>query len=269
MFALFRLFETTNNYAQGGCMNLKLTLAGSLLALSAVQATAATLANNCINKDLRNLGPTAYDIGVLITGNQPVTWHFDGYFGTEPPPPSPKALHFSSFTPTLAGANEFLHWQNANGKNDPILTGDIIHVGWCTAKPTDIIDMWWTDLRGARVAGSVVQETSAHQWNGGSTIAVQWNNAALQTAAALRVADVNFNLSPTPWNLDQLNRQNTVLAEGLRPLPGGTSFDLAPGASVQLPVPGAVAGQWIVLRYSVSGSVSQADSTDYVQFQLQ
>jgi hypothetical protein len=245
-------------------MKLKLALAGSLLALSAVNASA----DHCINKDLINLGPTAYDIGVLITGNQAVSWHYDGYFGTEGPP-FPKPDHFQSFGITPAGTNEFLHWQNSNGNNTAILTGDLIHVGWCTAKANDIVDMWWTDLAGGRVAGSVVYESSAHQWSNFSHgVAAQWNNATL-AASAMVISNVAVAVSNSGWGLDQLNRQNSVLAESLRPLPGGTSFEVAPGKSVEIPVPNAVRGQWLVLRYSVSGSGSMAQSVDYVQFQIQ
>jgi len=75
-------------------------------------------------------------------------------------------------------------------------------------------------------------------------------------------------LSPTPWKLGDLNRTNTVLARQLQPLPGGASLTISPGKSVQLPVPNAKAGDWVVLVYGVTGSGSMGAVTDFVQFQL-
>lgn len=233
-------------------MKLKLVLAASCLALG---LAASASADYCINKDLINLGPTAYDLGVLITGNQPLSWRYDGY----------PAHHFNSFSLVLAGANEFLHWQNVNGVNAQILTGDLVHVGWCTRKSNKIVDMWWTDLSGGRVPGSFVYESYVHQSNNPRP-GVIWDNLF---AGPLVVSNVAYALSSTPWSLDQLNRENTVLASQLTPLPGGTSFQVDAGASVELPVADAALGQYIVLRYSVSASDSAAQTVDYVQFQFE
>ncbi|HEV7519279.1 MAG TPA: hypothetical protein VGR07_23565 [Thermoanaerobaculia bacterium] len=232
-------------------MKLKLALAASCLVLA---VTTSASADYCINKDLVNLGPTAYDLGVLITGNQPLSWRYDGY---------PAAL-FHNFSIVPAGANEFLHWQNVNGSNAPILTGNLVHVGWCTVKPNSIVDMWWTDKSGGRVTGSVVYESYVHQSNNPRPGAI-WNNLF---ANPLVVSNVSFALSNTAWSLDQLNRENSVLASQLAPLPGGTSFQVAPGRSVELAIPNAVPGQWLVLRYSVNGSGSQAETVDYAQLPI-
>lgn len=233
-------------------MFFKHALVGSFLVLSAA-ATAS--ADYCINKDLINLGPTAYDIAVFITGTQPVTWHYDGY----------PAAHFNNFTVVPAAGNELLHWRNLNGANGPIKLGDLVHVGWCTKKPNNIVDMWWTNLSGGRVPNSFVYQIAAHRWRNFTAFGVEWQNQ-LQAANPAIISNVAYALSSTPFPLDQLNRENELLAERLVPLQGGASFSVPPGASVEFPIPEAAPGQWIVLRYSVSGIGGTADSTDYVQF---
>jgi hypothetical protein len=175
-------------------------------------------ADYCINKDVVNLGPTAYDLGVLITGNQP-------------------------------------------------LTGSLVHIGWCTVQPNDIVDMWWTDRSGGRVTGSVVYESWMHQ-SKDPRPGVQWPNRF--NTGTLVISNVSVALSASAWPLEALNRDNTVLAGQLTPLPGGTSFDVpAGGTSASIPVPNASKGQWLVVKYNVSGSGSMAQTTDYAQIQLQ
>ena len=234
-------------------MAFKHALVGSFLALSTV-ATAS--ADYCINKDLINLGPTAYDIAIFITGTQPVTWHYDGYPGA----------FFTNFTVVPAAGNELLHWRKKNGVDAPIVLGELIHVGWCTAKPNNIVDMWWTNKTGGRILNSFVYQIGAHRWRN-FNFGVEWTNQ-LQTANAAVVSNVAYALSSSPYSLDQLNRENQVLADQLVPLPGATSFSVAPGQSVGFPVD-AAPGQWIVLRYSISGQDSQAQVTDYLQFQVE
>ncbi len=235
----------------------------TLSCVSFLVASSAS-ADYCINKDLMNLGPPAYDIAVLISGNQPVTFHYDGWAGAT----------FSSFTVTPSGGDELLHWQNLNGSNDPIPTGVIpplpalpvaqIHIGWCTVNPNDLVNMYWTDLSGNEISGGIVYQISGHQ--SGSPIAgVQWDNA---TNHPITVTNTFYSLSRTPWKLGALNRDNKVLAQGLRALPGGKSLTIAPKASAELPLPGARSGDWVVLVHNVTGSGARAVVTDFVQFQL-
>jgi hypothetical protein len=232
-------------------MSLKHVIAASLLTLS---VTTYASADYCINKDLINLGPTAYDIGVLITPNQPLTWRYDGH---------PGAI-FSSFTNVPAGANAFLHWRNLNGTNAPILTGALVHVGWCTLRANNIVDMWWTDLSGGRVPGSVVYEIGAHSANS-PVPGVQWDN--LFTGPVV-ISDVAVAISRSRWDLAALNRNNRELALQLQPLEGGTSFQVPPGGTVILSLPNASQGDWVVVRYSASGNCSGSQTTDFVQFQI-
>lgn len=238
---------------------LALALTASLAAGS---ASAATASRYCINKDLINLGPTAHDIAVLFAGNQPIHSHYDGY-----PGPTPPRGVFSSFTGIPAGPNTFLHWRNLNGVDKPIGLGDLVHIGWCTNSFTPIIDMWWTDKSGGRVPGSVVCESAMHSSNGAGGVFAQWDNAFAN--AAMVVANVRFAVSRTPWPLEDLNRSNGVLAEQLRPLPGGDSLALEPGESARLAVPAARTGDFLVVSYDVRGKGCMADTQDFVQLQVQ
>jgi hypothetical protein len=224
-----------------------------------LMAAGSARADYCINKDLINLGPTAYDIAVLITPAQPVTFHYDGWAGGL----------FSSFTATPAGTDELLHWQNLNGTGDPIPTGDPfgpaqVHIGWCTLNPNNISNMYWTDAAGNQIPGSVVYQVGGHA-SANSTPGVQWDNASNHP---ITVTNVYYTLSSTPWHLADLNDGNRVLARALVPLPGGTTITIGAGKSVQLPVPNAKKGNWIVLVHGVTGSGTQARVKDFVQFQF-
>jgi len=214
-------------------------------------------ADYCINKDIIKLGTTpAYDLAIRITGNQPVTWRYDGVASNN--------TLFSTFTNTPSGTSEILHWSNLMGTDQPISNSVKYHVGWCTKTPNNIIEMYWTDENGNRVPKSVVCQTGAHSSNN-STPGVQWNNVS---AAWLNVNNATFAVSKTAWNLAELNRENRVLASQLAPLPGGESLPLEPGATVELAVPGAVRGDWVVIVHDVSCPGSQAVVRDFVQFQF-
>jgi len=230
-----------------------------LFSLASLLTAGSARADYCINKDLVNLGPPAYDIAVLITPIQPVTLHYDGGTG---------AL-FTNFTLGTSGLDSVLHWQNLNGSHAPIPTGSgtgpaQVHVGWCTVLPNALDNMYWTDLAGNQIPGSIVFQISGHASN--SPIpGVQWDNA---TNHPIIVNKVFVGLSPTPWKLGDLNRFNTVLSRQLQPLAGGESLAIAAGKSVQLLVPNAKAGDWVVLVYGVTGTGTKAVVTDFVQFQF-
>jgi hypothetical protein len=207
-----------------------------------------------------NLGPTAFDIAITISGNQPVTFHYDGWGGS----------FFNNFTVTPSGGNEILHWQNLNGNNDPIPTGGPwdpaqVHIGWCTVNPNNILDMSWTDINGLPIPGSIVAQIGGHA-SGSPTPGVQWDNATNHT---LTIRKIFYTLQPTRLPLAELTRNNRSLANALRPLPGGdTAIAIAPGKSVELKLPNAKAGDWVVVVHEVTGEGSKASVTDFLQFQL-
>lgn len=237
-------------------MSLKSTLVVSALALS---FAASASADHCINKDLINLGPTAYDIGVVITGNQPLTWRYDGY-------PNAK---FTNFTAVPAGTNTFLHWRNLNGTDAPILLGDLVHVGWCVKNSFNFVDMFWTTKAGGRVPGSVVYNltTKTTYFNGVRRLVLSHR---FDTANPIVVSDIHVAVTSAPFPLAELNRENQVLASQLAPLPGGESVTIPPGGTVEIPLPvDAAPGSWLLTRFSVSGPGTQARSTDYEQQQIQ
>lgn len=229
-----------------------------VLSLFALLAARSASADYCINKDLVNLGPPAYDIAVLITGNQPISLHYDGWTGAV----------FSSFTTTLSGANELLHWQNLNGTNAPIPTGSgsgpaQVHVGWCTVSPNNILNMYWTDLSGAQIPTGIVDQVGGHA-STNSTPGVLWDNT---TNHPITVGHVYYAHFPTRWPLAQLNRNNRTLAAALQPVPGGTSVTIDAGKSAGLTLPNVKSGDWVVIVHDVTGAKSQAAVTDFVQYQ--
>lgn len=237
-------------------MKLKHALVLSLLAL--FSATAAS-ASYCINKDLINLGPaTAYDLGVILRGPQTLTWRYDGY-------PDGR---FHSFSQSAAGTDTYLHWQNIGGVDGPIPPGKLIHVGWCTAGPHRIRNMFWTGLDGQRLPGSVIYNlTTRTIYFGG------WRLRFLndfEGGPVIVIHDVRVARIPAPFPLAELNRENQALADQLAPVAGGTSFSVAAGETVDLPLPdGVIAGEWLVVRYAVAGAESQAEAVDFVQFQVE
>ncbi|HET9229136.1 MAG TPA: hypothetical protein VFR31_20830 [Thermoanaerobaculia bacterium] len=237
-------------------MSLKSTLVVSALALS---FAASASADHCINKDLINLGPTAYDLGVVITGAQPLTWRYDGY-------PNAK---FTKFTAVPAGPNTFLHWRNLNGSDAPILLGDLIHVGWCVKNPFNIVDMFWTTLAGGRVPGSVVYNlTSGITFNGGRRRLVLRHQ--FQTGNPMVVSNIHIAVASAPFPLAELNRENETLAAQFAPLPGGQSVSIPPGGTVEIDLPPYVtAGQHLVLRYSVDGPGNASQSLDFYQLPVE
>jgi hypothetical protein len=237
-------------------MSLKSVLVAPVLALT---LAASASADHCINKDLINLGPVAYDIGVMITGAQPLTWRYDGYPGG----------HFNTFTAVPAGPNTFLHWRNLNGTDAPILLGDLIHVGWCVKNPFNIVDMFWTTKSGGRVPGSVVYNlTTRVTYHSGVRRLVLSHQ--YQTANPMVVSNIHFAVASAPFPLDELNRENQTLASQFAPLPGGASVTLAPGQTTEIPLPSFVQpGQSLVLRYSVDGVGNQSQSLDFYQLPIE
>jgi hypothetical protein len=245
-------------------MKHTIAIALALSLLAATAAFTATPPRYCTNKDFTNTGTVpAFDIAILITGHQVVTDLYNGF------PPGriggmTSAGSFSNFSALFQGANELLHWQNLNGTNAPINPGTFVHVGWCTPSPNQMVNIFWTDINGNQLPGSIIQETGSEP-NG---LGVQWNNAFAAGTNPAVVSNIRFALPASPFPLDQLNAANTQLAGELQALPGPPSFQIPPGGSVTEPVPGATAGAWVVMVYDVNGSGSGAATTDYIQFQF-
>jgi hypothetical protein len=235
---------------------MKPRYAFALSFVALLTAAGSASADYCINKDIIKIGgPTAYDVAVEITGTQSLIWQYDG--------DASKGTLFKTFTNTPNGTNEVLHWSNLMGGNLPVSSSVTYHVGWCTKQPSKTAKMYWTDRFGRPIPGRVCQ-TNSHTWTS-SGLGVQWDNAM---GVAMNVTNVSFALSSTPWNLADLNRDNRELADRLQPLPEGDSIPLEPDAIALRQVPGAVAGDWVVLVYEVACPTSQAVVRDFVQFQF-
>lgn len=240
-------------------MKRHIALAIALLCLTST----AAFSSYCMNKDFTNTGTVpAFDIAILITGNQDITSIFYG-FAPGKIGGMTSAGRFSNFSSLFQGGNTLMHWQNLNGTNAPINPNTFVHVGWCTANPNQMVNIFWTDQNGNQLPGSVIQETGAEP-NG---LQAQWINAFATGTNPAIVSNVRYALPATPFPLAQLNAANTQLAGELQTL-GIPTFELAPGASFSAPVPGAAPGQWVVLVYDVNGNGSGAATTDYVQFQF-
>jgi hypothetical protein len=212
----------------------------------------------CVNKDLKNLGPTAYDLAVILSGNQNVTSTFNGYSS------GPKAGRFGSVSKGPSGGNTTIHWQNfRDGHDTAINTGQVIHVGWCTTAQSNVNNMYWTNQQGNPIPGSVVYNiTSNWRYNTNFVVVAVFRN---EFPVPVRISDVRWAVFPTPFGLDRINTENVELNEALRPVPGGESFVVAPGEEVELPLPDVVPGWVLELRYQVSGSGSDAEALDFVE----
>jgi hypothetical protein len=214
-----------------------------------------------VNKDLQNVGgQPAFDLAIVLAGQQTISDHFDGY----------SDRHFGSFSSGPSGPNTLLHWQNViepdgNGAIDP---GEVVHVGWGTSNQTHVVDMYWTDQSGNRIPGSKIYNiTSGWTYESGSLV-VSWDNIFVTEwgeTSPIEIMDVAVGIFPQAWALSELNAQNEALNEALQPLPAG-SFVVDPGGSVSLPVPGDVPPDGaVVARYQVMGPGSEALAIDWVQ----
>ncbi|MEJ5252517.1 MAG: hypothetical protein HPY54_13850 [Chthonomonadetes bacterium] len=222
-----------------------------------------------VNKDLRNLGPPAHDLTVILSGAETVINHYDGY-------PSGR---FQSFATGPVGSNTAMRWDNFRDNDNNIIdTGQTIHVGWSTADHSSHIkDMYWTDSTGQRIRGSVVFNiTTGWRYEvAREALILSWRHELVPGEGDPRpilVSNVHMALLPGPVPIEELNAENRMLEEWLQPLPGGESFIVAPGELHELWLPMPPPNTAVVLRYVVEGPQndfapqSSAVSVDYVQF---
>jgi hypothetical protein len=233
------------------------TFRRSVLLMAATLLVAQGAFAYCANKDLKNLGPTAHDLAVILSGTQNVTSTFNGYSAGS------KAGRFGSVAVGPSGGNTQIHWQNFNdGTDKAINTGQVIHVGWCTSAQSNVVNMYWTDKQGNPISGSVVYNiTSGWRYTTNFLVAVFQNHFPVP----VRISDVRWAAFPTPFGLDQINTENQELNDALQPAPGGESFMVAPGEVVELRLPDIPPGWALNLRYQVSGSGSDAEALDFIE----
>jgi hypothetical protein len=212
-----------------------------------------------VNKDFTNLGPGAYDLAIVLQGAETLTNHWDGYLSGD------KVGWFTAPTTSTVGGNTVIHWQNfADGGNNVIDTNQTIHVGFSTADGTHkIVDIYWTDINGNRVPGSVVYDVATGQtYKSGRFDWTFANNFA--TAAPVSVTNIRYAVFSQPFPLGQLNSENTALASSLAPL--SADLVLGPGEQRPVTVPVSVpAGSAVVIVYQTSAPGSGASLVNYVQ----
>jgi hypothetical protein len=234
-----------------------------IITLAALGVIASAAHAYDVNKDLQNIGSqSAYDLAVVLSGQEQVTGHFDGYSGRR----------FGSFSSGPSGANTLLRWQNViePGGNGAIDPGEIVHVGWTTADHSShVLDMYWTDQSGNRIPGSrIFNVTSGWTYDSG-VLTVSWANIFVTDTGEvfpIQISDLAVAVFANPWPLEELNAQNDVLSSALQPLPAGGTFVVPPDQPVILPLPIPVpAGSSVVLRYGVTGPGDSAVATDWIQ----
>lgn len=211
-----------------------------------------------VNKDLKNLGPAAYDIAVVLAGTESVVAHYDGY---------PWA-NFGGFSNGPIGPNHLLHWQYFwDGTDNRIDNGQIIHVGWSTADHSStVVDMYWTDQCGRRIPGSIVYNITSN-WTYESSrreCTATWTNH-FDNEPLVEISNIQFAVRPERYNLADLNGANEELVRSLQPLTD-RRVTLCHGQTFSASIPDSFA-QNVVLVYDVNSRGSAAASRDFVQFQ--
>jgi len=189
---------------------------------------------------------------------------------------SPSDGTFGSFSHGPAGANTKLHWKRFwDGSDSTINNGQLIHIGWSTQDhSSSVFDMYWTDATGERIPGSVVVNiTSGWTYEQFSSHAsATWENSFNPgLAQPADIFDTHYLvLAGGPIPLADLNLRNEALNDMLIPLPGGELFTVSPGGPpVDIPIPETVPpGAAVILRYGVMAPGTQAESVDFVQFQV-
>ncbi len=216
-----------------------------------------------VNKDLKNIGPVAYDVAVHLKGHEDIVAHFDGYEEGD------KIGHFDIVNPGKdADGNSLLHWQGfRDGDNNAIDTNQIIHVGWSTKDgASSVYDMYWTDIDGRRIPGNVIINVTPKWMNTGGMVDVTWSNDFAHPSI-INIRNLTFATLVAPVPLAELNTENTFLQSRFVSLPSAGNIQIAPGQEVTLRIPVPVpTGTALVLRYEVLGTGSDAEALDFVQF---
>ncbi len=225
----------------------------------AVISTGAVQADS-VNVDLKNLGPDADDLKVILSGSETVDYHFDGY--------SDGRFNSFAYGPDAHG-NTALHWQNfSDGDDNVINTGQVIHVGWDeTDGSSKVINMHWTGKDGQMLPGSIIFNiTTGWTYEQARDVYFHWKND-YTVEVPIQISNVHYAVLTTPVPLEELNSQNVDLYGQFQPIPGGEFFEVLPGDEVTIQVPEDVPpGSAVVVRYQVDGPDSDAEILDFVQF---
>lgn len=213
-----------------------------------------------INVDLENRGPAAHDLAIVLAGQETVTRTMNGHHSGHS-----LAGWFSPPSNTNVNGNTVIHWQNFwDDDNNQIDKNQTIHVGFSTSDSSHTIrDMYWTNLQGNRIPGSVVYDVKAEIIYRSDR--PYWHlEHEMAYPATISLSNLRFAVLSNRLELEQLGRDNAELLAALQPLSG--DVELAPGEALELPIPAATpAGSSLVIVYSVGGEGSGALLTNYVQ----
>lgn len=232
---------------------------GSLVFAVSFAFTAGALAYD-VSKDLKNLGPAAAGITVILCGDEKITQTFDGY------PSGQYQGTFGSVSTTSEGGNTKISWSKFDDGDGKIDTDQVVHVGWSTEDGSSLIcDMYYTDENGKRIDGSKIENITPKitLTPGGGTNGIFENSNSFNFVV---IGDISFGVFAAPLPLAALNVLNEPLNIELIPL-GLSSIPLAPGQSWQFPIPAQVPPNGsLVLRYQVTGPGSSTHAMDFVQW---
>lgn len=210
-----------------------------------------------INKDLKNLGPIAHDVAIVLKGKG---------FWLDTIDSTTLGTFLRRTEETNAAGNTVIHWDifDDGGDDqigDPIRYGQTIHVGIETYVEQTVVDIYFTDENGNRIRNSVVLDVKAGVTYGSSRPTLSYTN---ENATAVSVKNVRYAVFATPFELGALSRDNDSLANALQSL--SEDFVLAPGETMTLEVPASVpTGSAVVTVYEVAAPESDAVVVNYVQ----
>jgi hypothetical protein len=223
---------------------------------------------NWIKKDFEmKCGPGATCICVYLAGDVlPIYWHYDGW-----PSPKPDWGVFNSFQASLVGGSTLLKWCDfEDGDNDVIDPGQVVHIGWSANGPNNVeCANWCMPKAGSKLFACPIKQVGAYgMMNGELWERVVWNNMVASDGipeSTLTITDVQFAAFATPVSPDSLNCWNSELDSALQPMPGGDTVTLPYNQFVTLPFPAPIdSSEWVVVKYTVDSSGSEALVTDYV-----
>jgi hypothetical protein len=223
----------------------------SILGASAVLAEVAgagpTASSIQCNYDLTNTGSAdAYDVAFVVQG----AVNSSSGFVNGP---------FTAPDISTGGGNTTLHWTTPSS---PVTFEQEIHVGFTPVGTSGcpVLDIYWTDASGRRIASSFIGTAWNHLTNTSETI----TNASFRT---ITVTNVRFACQAAPLPLAALTANNTFLSQSMVTI--GDSATLGPGQSWVIPVQPSCSQCHCVTNYQTTGDIPGAILSPWVQEYVQ
>lgn len=214
-----------------------------------------------VNKEIYNLGPDAWDLRALVEPTVGISDHYDNGF-----------YEFSQTT--MPPYTELRWWES----EDSVGTGDQTQIGWVADEVHKIIDMWWTDEAGDRIAYSVIHSVTAESERDGEDFHVRLINTTEPiepdiAPAPIEVSDIKYTvLDGKSGGLlpKDLNTENFILEKLLSSFPAPPQV-IAPGDTFKFMLPQPVfVGNIVILCYYANASpgapLPDTWVRDFIQF---